>query len=77
MRSRRDSGFGPEASGDDMTKQDTGAFGAFLREELESERRWDHLFARSQDVLARMAEEADEEYRAGLTEPLDVETFPW
>lgn len=41
--------------------------------ELESERRWDELFARSQDLLARMAEEARQEYRAGLTEPLDLE----
>ena len=41
--------------------------------ELESERRWDELFARSQDMLARMADEARQEYRAGLTEPLDLD----
>jgi hypothetical protein len=40
---------------------------------LESERRWDDLFLRSQELLARMAEEAHQEYRAGLTEPLDPE----
>jgi hypothetical protein len=39
--------------------------------ELEAERRWDELFARSQDLLAHMSEEARQEYRAGLTEPLD------
>lgn len=49
------------------------AFAAFMLEELESERRWDELFAGSQDLLARMAEEARQEYRAGLTEPLDIE----
>jgi hypothetical protein len=43
--------------------------------ELESERRWDDLFARSQDVLARMAEEARQEYRAGFTQPLDPDTM--
>ncbi len=43
--------------------------------ELESERRWDDLFSRSQDLLARMAEEARQEYRTGLTEPLDPETM--
>jgi hypothetical protein len=48
-----------------MTTQDPEAFDAF--EEAESERRWDELFARSQDLLARMAAEAHEEYRAGLT----------
>lgn len=37
----------------------------------ESERQWDELFARSQDLLARMAEETRQEYRAGLTKPLD------
>jgi hypothetical protein len=44
-----------------------------MLEELESERRWDDLFARSQDMLASMAEEAHKEYRAGLTQPLDPE----
>jgi hypothetical protein len=47
------------------------AFGAWILAELESERRWDELFARSQDLLAKMAAEAREEHRAGLTEPLD------
>jgi hypothetical protein len=47
------------------------AFAAIMLAELESEGRWDHLFERSQDILARMAEEARQEYRAGLTQPLD------
>lgn len=49
------------------------AVGAWILAELESERRWDHLFAKSQDLLSRMAEEARQEYRAGLTESLDPE----
>jgi hypothetical protein len=60
-----------------MTTQDPEAFAAFMLEEPESERRWDDLFSRSQDLLAQMAEEADKEYRAGLTEPLDPESFEW
>lgn len=51
------------------------AFAAFMLAELESERRWDELFARSQDVLARMAEEARQEYRAGLTKELDPDSL--
>lgn len=51
------------------------AFAAFMLAELESERRWDELFSRSQDLLAKMAEEARQEYRAGLTEPLDPDTL--
>jgi hypothetical protein len=49
------------------------AFAAFMLAELESERRWDELFARSQDLLARLAEDARQEYRAGRTEPLDLD----
>jgi len=54
-----------------LTEDEQEAFAAFMLEELESERRWDDLFARSQDLLARMAEEARREHRAGLTQPLD------
>jgi hypothetical protein len=56
-----------------LPEDEQEAFAALMLAELESERRWDALFARSQDVLARMAEEARQEYRAGLTEPLDPE----
>ncbi|HYM61513.1 MAG TPA: hypothetical protein VEZ11_11550 [Thermoanaerobaculia bacterium] len=54
-----------------LPEQEQDAFAAWILAELESERRWDDLFSRSQDLLARMAEEARQEYRAGLTEPLD------
>ncbi len=47
------------------------AFARFMLAELESEHRWDDLFSRSHDLLAKMAEEARQEYRAGLTKPLD------
>lgn len=56
-----------------LPEQEQEAFAAWALAELESERRWDELFARSQDLLARMAAEARREYRAGLTEPLDPE----
>jgi len=36
----------------------------------EDERRWEEAFARSQDLLARLVEEAIKEYRAGKTQPL-------
>lgn len=54
-----------------LPEQEQEAFAAWILAELESERRWDDLFARSQGLLAKMAEEARAEYRAGLTEPLD------
>jgi hypothetical protein len=41
----------------------------------ESEARWDELFAKSQDVLSRMAEEVREERRKGLIEDLTEDDF--
>lgn len=42
-----------------------------LLAELESERRWNDLFARSEGLLSELAAEAIREDEAGLTEPLD------
>jgi hypothetical protein len=41
-------------------------------QELEDEAKWDAAFEASQTQLKRPAEEALEEYRAGLTEPLSL-----
>lgn len=49
------------------TEQD--AFAEFLLAELQSEERWARAFASSQDELAKLAQEALAEYRAGRTEP--------
>jgi len=49
------------------TEQD--AVAAILLEELASEQRWAESFAKSQDLLENLAEEALAEYRAGLTKP--------
>jgi hypothetical protein len=54
-----------------LPEQEQEAFAGFMLAELQSERRWDELFARSQDMLKRMAEEARQEYRSGRTESLD------
>jgi hypothetical protein len=56
-----------------LPNEEQEAFAAFMLAELESERRWDELFSRSQGLLAQMAEEARREYRAGLTERLEPE----
>ena len=46
-----------------------------LLEEMESDRRWDELFAtpESEAFLERMADEAIAEHRAGTIRPLSVE----
>ena len=54
-------------------QQDTIA--ALILEEIEDEARWDAAFARSHDVLERLAAEAEEEDRRGLTEELDPDTL--
>ncbi len=50
-------------------KQD--AIATLILEEIEDERRWDESFARSPDLLAKLAAEAMVEYRAGKTQELD------
>jgi hypothetical protein len=64
-----------EASLLPATEQD--ALAAILREELDSERRWEESFARpeSQTMLERLAEEALADQIAGRTRPLDLENL--
>lgn len=50
------------------TEQD--AVAAIVLEEIADEERWSALFAKSQDVLARMAGEALAEHAEGRTKPL-------
>jgi hypothetical protein len=46
------------------------AVAALVLEELASEKRWAESFAKSQDTLAKLAEEALSEHAAGRTKPL-------
>jgi len=53
------------------------AVAALLLAELESERRWAHAFASSQEQLGKLADEALREFEAGQTLPVDMERdFP-
>jgi hypothetical protein len=54
-----------------LTEPEQEAAGAWILAELESEARWDELFARSPDLLSELADEAIREDEAGLTESLD------
>ena len=56
-----------------LPNEEQDALAAIILEELASERRWGKAFAKSQDKLARLADEAVAEFRAGKTEPLDTE----
>jgi hypothetical protein len=48
----------------------------WILDELEDEKRWDLLFARSQDALAQLADKVLADYEAGLTEELDPDDLP-
>jgi hypothetical protein len=51
------------------------AIAALILEEIEDDNRWDESFARSPDLLAKLAAEAMAEHRAGKTQELDLETL--
>ena len=56
----------------EMPASQQDEFASFMLAELESEERWDSLFLSSQDVLAKMADQALAEFRVGETELLDL-----
>lgn len=56
-----------------LPEEDQDAVAALILEEIESERRWDELFAKSQDKLAELGQEALREHREDKTERLDPE----
>jgi hypothetical protein len=45
-------------------------------EEAADEALWDEAFANSQDFLARLSEEIEAQYQAGLTKDFDPDTDP-
>lgn len=56
-----------------LPEQDQEAIASIILQEIESEGRWDELFARpeSADLLDRMADRALAEAKAGRAKPLD------
>jgi hypothetical protein len=54
-----------------LTENEQDALGEWLLSEIQSEREWDRAFARSQDLLARLAKEALAEHRRSETDELD------
>ena len=54
-----------------LPESEQAAIGAWLLAEMESERRWDDLFAKTGSALDRMADQAVKEHERDLTTPLD------
>jgi len=55
----------------ELPEEEQQAIGAWLLEEIDADRHWDELFAQPSEVIERMGEKALEDYRRGLTLPLD------
>ena len=58
-----------------LPTREQDAIAAMIMEELEDDQQWDESFARSPDLLAKLAAEAMVEHRAGKTQELDPETL--
>jgi hypothetical protein len=56
-----------------LSPTDQDAIASIILEELQDDARWDEIFSRSQDKLARMAAKAREDIRAGKTRDLEIE----
>jgi predicted KAP-like P-loop ATPase len=54
----------PEKEQDEMAQ--------IILEELEDEKKWDEIFAKTQDGLIKLADEALREYKNKKTKPLDI-----
>jgi len=53
-----------------LSAPEQDAVAAILLEELASEKRWSESFAKSQELLAKLAEKALADHAAGRTTPL-------
>lgn len=58
-----------------LPEEQQDALAALILEEIEDEARWDVAFARSPEILERLAAEAEEEDRQGKTKELDPDTI--
>jgi hypothetical protein len=59
-----------------LSDDEQNAIAQIVLDEIESERRWDELFARSPEKLAKLADRAWAEHEAGKSEELDPDKLP-
>ena len=55
-----------------LTAIEQNAIGRWLLEEIKAEKKWEKLFAESEDVLEQLAQEALMEHKKGKTKDLDI-----
>ncbi|MCF6148908.1 MAG: hypothetical protein E3K37_09635 [Candidatus Kuenenia sp.] len=56
-----------------LSELEQNALARWLIDEIIAEKKWDKAFAESEDVLAKLADEALTEHAQGKTKPLDIE----
>ena len=54
---------------------DQNALAKWVLEELEAEKKWELMFAESEDVLDNLADEALAAHKKGKTKPLDIDSL--
>lgn len=59
----------------ELTPEEQDTLARFLLAEIESDARWSKAFGNSQDTLAKLADEALEEFRERKTEVLDPDAL--
>jgi len=58
-----------------LTEKEQNTFAKWLLEELVTEKKWEKLFTKSEDVLSKLADEALEEDAEGKTKKLNLENL--
>jgi hypothetical protein len=58
-----------------LTEKEQNTFAKWLLGELVTEKKWEKLFAKSEDVLSKLADEALEEDAEGKTKKLNLENL--
>jgi len=56
-----------------LPQMEQNVIAKWLIDELESEKQWENLFAESEDILEKLADEALAEHAQGKTKPLDID----
>ena len=56
-----------------LSEMEQNIIAKWLIDELESEKKWEKLFAGSEDLLEKLADEGLAEHAQGKTNPLDID----
>ena len=56
-----------------LSELEQNALARWLIEEMRSEKKWEHSFSESEEMLSHLADEALNEYKKGKAEPLNLD----